>query len=56
MDRHIQLNVGNVILITLIAAGGLVVVVMAARMLGKSTVPVLDKAGAGYVTALGVAA
>jgi hypothetical protein len=29
---------------------------MAARMAGKSTIPVLDKAGAGYVSALGVAA
>ncbi len=56
MDRHISLNAGNILLITLIAAGGIVVVVMAARMLGKSTVPVLDKAGAGYVAALGVAA
>jgi hypothetical protein len=39
-----------------IAAAGILVVVMAARMAGKSTVPVLDKAGASYVAALGVAA
>lgn len=39
----------------MIAAGGILVVVMAARMLGKTTIPVLDKAGASYVTALGVA-
>ena len=56
MDRHIQLNVGNVVLITLIAAGGILLVVAVARMAGRSTIPVVDKAGQGYVSTLGVAA
>ena len=56
VDRHIQLNIGNVVLITLIAAGGVLVVVMAARALGKTTIPVANKVGQGYTAALGVAA
>ena len=56
MDRHIQLNIGNVVLITLIAAGGVLAVVMAARALGKTTIPVANKVGQGYTAALGVAA